>query len=1249
MKHFLWGGRGMAVGQSDKVTQLQSDKDLFSRPKEQSGRLQDRLLLPLGRNPRSKFGTLRSDVYHIIIIFCVLFSHPDLLGGRAFAQSPQHRVVTQFDFRDKLGAEGLDSLSPVRIGDVLPEAFWQLQLKTYTVDGDSSYISLADYRDKLLVLDFWATYCVPCVESIDKWNTWQKSFGDKVKVLPIALYNYNRSVLPFVRQRGWSLPVIYGNRVDTLLNQMFYYKKSFGQVWIHEGKVLAIPNSGKLSNNDVRDALVGIPPKEALYKYTYQEQLGKQPVDTLEKGKNNLIDEVVVNTGYYTIPKDRATGSFTHIDSKALQRTVGGNILERLEGVASGLQFDNRSLTDEDPTKTPALRVRGLSTLEADAAPLIVVDNFPYEGNIDQINPNDIESVTILKDAAAASIWGARAGNGVIVISTKKGSRTDKLRIGWNSNIGLSRKPDLTRNPNYLPSETVMTIQEEKFERGAYREMDALLLPAYVELLIKKRDKLVTEEEFVKKKNWYAQNDMRKDIARYMLTHERREQHHLNINGGSLSTWFAFSAGYDGQDYSKLGDKSKRINLQAQSGFRLGEKFDMSAQLNFSNLDRDLNSTASYAQGDIYESLLDEIGNPAGIGGAYRIAYREKAEENKLLNWIQRPIEEPYLIDQNRKESQMRFYGVFNYRPLLGLNLSANYQYQLGLNTGHLFYDEDSFYARNLINRYTQADGKRVIPLGGIRKYDAPQHIQSHAIRLQSNWSHTIGTWSNIDMLGGVEVRSIVTESGINSTLYGFDKDSWKMATITDYGTRYPLRPSGTGSIANAVSWPNIVSGRYLSYFGNAGYSLWGKILLSGSLRWDGSNLLGVKTNQRGTALFSVGGAYNLHREVFVPDFFDELKLRLTYGSAGNIDKSQSHYPTISLTSNPITGLTQAGISHPGNPDLRWEQVNTWNEGIDFRMRALAIEGSIEFYQKQASHLLGPTVMDPTTGVPRTMNYKTNYAGMTTNGWDAQISYTRPIGRLQWKTSILISGTRNKVDDYNGPMATYAANYIDRRIPVLNESIDQLYAFPWFGLSSKTGLPIAFNGENLIEDPKDFTRYYLDLPMDKLVRVGSEVPLLFGSWMNSFNWKGVGASILLGYKGKYFYRRNSQGSGEELLDLPKYHMDYFKRWKQPGDELRTNVPAYTASILNDSQNEFYKNSEILTEKGDHIRVQDVSISYVLPQKFTGNLKMQQVRFYLYAKNLGLLWKSSKLDIDPDYYQMDYPAPLRISAGLQVDF
>src|SRR5690606_35119719 len=202
----------------------------------------------------------------------------------------------------------------------------------------------------------------------------------------------------------------------------------------------------------------------------------------------SVLDEVVVNTGYYSVAKERATGSFTHVSQEMLDRSVGTNILQRLEGVTNGLQFDRNQLTGENTSGKPELRVRGLSTIEGNASPLIVVDNFPYENDISTLNPNDILEVTILKDAAAASIWGARAGNGVIVITTKKGTFNQRAKLSYNTNFNFSDKPDLYYNQGFLPSETVMRIQQELFERGVYPERPETKIPGYAELLIQRRD-----------------------------------------------------------------------------------------------------------------------------------------------------------------------------------------------------------------------------------------------------------------------------------------------------------------------------------------------------------------------------------------------------------------------------------------------------------------------------------------------------------------------------------------------------------------------------------------------------------------------------------------------------------------------------------------------------------------------------------------------------------------------------------------
>src|SRR5690606_20145300 len=185
-------------------------------------------------------------------------------------------------------------------------------------------------------------------------------------------------------------------------------------------------------------------------------------IDTISTTRDTIaIEEVEINTGYQRIPKERATGSFIRVDNQLLNRRASTTLIERLDGIAPGLQSDNR-------TGNQRLNMRGLSSFRgAGGSPLIVVDNFPYEGDLDNINPNDVESVTLLKDAAAASIWGSRAGNGVIVITMKKPSRDRGFRLSASTNTTISAKPDFFYEPQMSASDFI-DVEMMLFEKGHY-------------------------------------------------------------------------------------------------------------------------------------------------------------------------------------------------------------------------------------------------------------------------------------------------------------------------------------------------------------------------------------------------------------------------------------------------------------------------------------------------------------------------------------------------------------------------------------------------------------------------------------------------------------------------------------------------------------------------------------------------------------------------------------------------------------
>ncbi|RZM05526.1 MAG: hypothetical protein EOO88_54750, partial [Pedobacter sp.] len=174
----------------------------------------------------------------------------------------------------------------------------------------------------------------------------------------------------------------------------------------------------------------------------------------------------IVNTGYQNLPKERATGSFVLVDSRQLNRKVSSDVFSRMEGITSGLLF-NKNTTNSNSGDLD-LSIRGRSTLFANYQPLIILDNFPYNGDLNAINPNDVEKITLLKDAAAASIWGVRAGNGVIVLTTKRGKFDQPLQVSLNSNVTLAGKPDLFYNRNYLSSSDFIDLEKLLFDKGSF-------------------------------------------------------------------------------------------------------------------------------------------------------------------------------------------------------------------------------------------------------------------------------------------------------------------------------------------------------------------------------------------------------------------------------------------------------------------------------------------------------------------------------------------------------------------------------------------------------------------------------------------------------------------------------------------------------------------------------------------------------------------------------------------------------------
>lgn len=278
----------------------------------------------------------------------------------------------------------------------------------------------------------------------------------------------------------------------------------------------------------------------------------------------DILAGVEVQTGYQSLPAERATGSFTKINAELFNRKVGASVLDRLDGIASGLIF-NRNRTPN--ANESAIQIRGRSTIFANTNPLVVVDNFPFEGDISQLNPNDIESVTLLKDAAAASIWGVRAGNGVIVITTKKAKQSPAPKIRFNSNITIGEKPDLYYQ-QIADGAALVDMESFLFSRGFYNNRINQRFPGLspaVTIFDDRKSGRIPASDSASYIQQLLQTDNRADLSRYFYRNALAQQYALNISGGSERAQYYFSAGWDNQNLSQLQSDISRVTLRSKT------------------------------------------------------------------------------------------------------------------------------------------------------------------------------------------------------------------------------------------------------------------------------------------------------------------------------------------------------------------------------------------------------------------------------------------------------------------------------------------------------------------------------------------------------------------------------------------------------------------------------------------------------------------------------------------------------------
>jgi TonB-linked SusC/RagA family outer membrane protein len=932
---------------------------------------------------------------------------------------------------------------------------------------------------------------------------------------------------------------------------------------------------------------------------------------------------VNVHDGYNGRPRDRATGAFAIIGQSVLTARPSGTLDALIDNRVAGMtvQVKNRALT----SSFPPVSIRGISTFFANPGPLLVVDNFPYDGNLNQLNPEDIENITILKDAAASSIWGARAGNGVIVITTKKGKYKRRPQLSFSAQTTVWGE----YNSHYLPalgSASSLSLEDSLYRRGFYNL--ALLtgygfVPPGVEVLDSLSKGKLTGQEATARLKTFAAHDARNDMDKYYYRRTVAQQYHISLQGGDTNSHYFLSGGYDQLNNGLTQGKQYRYTLNGNYTFKPMKALEVyiGTAINGTGAQNDTRLPGvSYA----YATLANPDGTPAVVNRDRSQVVKDSLVRNGLRDWSYRPLEELGLRDDSLHRLQARLAMNIGYNITKDLKAQLSGQYLDEQTTYSSRYSTASYTYRNLYNSFPAS-----IPEGPM---EDQQHTRYRAtnLRLQLDGNHAWEKWE-LTARAGVE-RTVMLADTTGGRRYS--KDVNFNVTYPAYDVFLPPAPLPGKPYATSTD------DRYWSYYANTGLTWRDRYFLTLSARVDQSNLFGARTNAQTQPLWSAGGKWRFTKDVDKPAWLEEGSLRASIGRSGNIDKST---PAM-LTMNPGV-LNQYGaeartILNAANAGLRWETSTLLNIGLDVQLFKNHLSGSLDYYYRSSNDLLSNIQTRTTAGA---IIYRSNVAALQGHGIELQLNARLPLGDWQWNSSLLLAYTTNKVTRVDTVKQT-VAGYIDATGNNLRigRSTDALFALRAATLDPNTGDPRTwFNGS-----PGTGYADILASPADSLPYIGHSTPPWTAAISQSITCKGITVSFTVVGLFDYYYRRLSLSYSDLGTGAAPPHRDYDRRWQKPGDELFTGVPSFPTTF-DPARDKVYGYGDALVEKAGNIRLREVKLSWNLTEKWKKKLHLAGGTLFIEGANLGILWKASSYDLDPDS-PMEMPLPKSFSAGLRIN-
>ncbi|SEM13824.1 TonB-linked outer membrane protein, SusC/RagA family [Chitinophaga rupis] len=971
------------------------------------------------------------------------------------------------------------------------------------------------------------------------------------------------------------------------------------------------------------------------------------------------LDEVaIVTTGYQKIPKERATGSFGTV-SRAQLNKPSINISQRLIGAVAGVQA--RSM---DADGTPSFEIRGQTSLYGNARPLVVVDGFAIQGDFSSINPNDVESITVLKDAAAASIWGARAANGVIVITTKSAEKSTPLKVEFSAFTRVGKKMDLDyvrplassaetvdyemkafNNWSALPNSGALNSNVNKVWSPATVAMSEQFL-GYITLA--QRDSIL---------NRLRTQDNRQQIKDNLLANPINQQYNLTLYGSSSKMSNALSLLFEKNqsNFKETGYERYMLNYRTMAVITKWLDVDLSAMVQHTRSRYDGVTLADINSFSPYEMLVNPNGSYTNISQYYTPILQRFVPMDKFpySDWSYNPIQEIHSRDSSVSQLNARLQAGLTFKLVKGLTINSRIQYETFNSNNRYLRDENSFYVRKTVNEATtwnQGTNTLIpnLPKGSILN-QSRNKVESWNFRNQLNYNRAFGSKHEINLAAGFEVNSTVAELYGYPTTYGYNDETLTIGTF----------PNGPGGIFSPITnWLgnnqtfsytgsfNYTTERYYSSYANLAYTYGGRYTISGSYRTDASNLITDDPKYRYAPFWSIGGLWNLTSEKFLngTTWLDHLRLRATYGYNGNVDKFTAFMPLIATVATPNTWTNDytATISSYGNPTLRWEKTGTWNLGVDYSLFNGRLSGKVDVYHKAGRDLIAQLSIPAVNG---TTSQKLNNAKMTNKGIELELATVLPIRNddIVWRGNLNFSYNRNRITDL------FLANYSSPDLLnggygayVVGMDANTLWRFEYSGVQ---------NGQPTVLGPgKAPVTFTSGVPGDArtyLLNMGTTVAPYTLGFINSFKVYDFDFSfIITGKFGHVFQRKGfNYPSNRTRRVLPNSKLSEVVNG-DPGKIIP--LPLTPVEPLYYFWSSFHQYVSYLTESASHVRLQEVSLAYTIPQSLLRKMQLNSLQFYAQANDLYTWYKNDAKE-DPEYPLGTLKPMPKLTLGLRLDF